>query len=314
MNKNYRFHGVNLSIDSSKKEIFKIFENCFNVRELIKTDRAKIRLIFHRKKNKLFNCKASKSHAKIFLKRKRNIFGLFKNDKLYFNDRKSHVLIEYRKNKASFFIHPDTLKIKKLFSHTILPLTLIELLKKFGFYYIHASCADIDGKGIIFTGNPGSGKSSACYTLVRRGAKWISDDAVLIKNTSSGIKAYSFIKEFSLFTGPKSPFVEFRKIPSVSKKELSKLSTIRYSFVSSTVPKALVLIGKPYKPGSDLKVSEIIGKIIAENEFLMLDKKYANKVITNLDYLSRQCIVSSLDYAAISSPDKAYRKIVKLVD
>lgn len=63
-----------------------------------------------------------------------------------------------------------------LFSYNL----LTGLLIKAGFYSIHASCINIGGKGVLFTGNSGKGKSTAAFALMRKGHPALSDDRVLI--------------------------------------------------------------------------------------------------------------------------------------
>ncbi|MBX3282276.1 MAG: HPr kinase/phosphatase C-terminal domain-containing protein [Acidobacteria bacterium] len=45
---------------------------------------------------------------------------------------------------------------------------------------IHASCVAIDGRGVLICGESGSGKTRLLIELVRRGAKFLADDAVSV--------------------------------------------------------------------------------------------------------------------------------------
>jgi len=46
---------------------------------------------------------------------------------------------------------------------------------------LHATCIAIDGRGILFTGRPGAGKSDLAFRLIDRGAELVSDDGTLIE-------------------------------------------------------------------------------------------------------------------------------------
>ncbi|MBX7060557.1 MAG: HPr kinase/phosphatase C-terminal domain-containing protein [Pyrinomonadaceae bacterium] len=45
---------------------------------------------------------------------------------------------------------------------------------------IHASCVEINGRGVLICGESGSGKTTLVIELVSRGAKFVADDAVAI--------------------------------------------------------------------------------------------------------------------------------------
>jgi len=47
---------------------------------------------------------------------------------------------------------------------------------------LHATCIAIGGRGVLFTGRPGSGKSDLAYRLIDRGAELVSDDGTLVES------------------------------------------------------------------------------------------------------------------------------------
>ena len=47
---------------------------------------------------------------------------------------------------------------------------------------IHASLVSMNGVGILITGDSGSGKTSLAIALVKRGAEFVADDAVVIES------------------------------------------------------------------------------------------------------------------------------------
>jgi hypothetical protein len=70
----------------------------------------------------------------------------------------------------------DPLYADIMFGHNV----LVELLGKEGFFAVHASCVQVAGKGILFTGLSGSGKSTAAFALMRRGHRLLADDRILL--------------------------------------------------------------------------------------------------------------------------------------
>jgi hypothetical protein len=61
---------------------------------------------------------------------------------------------------------------------------LLSLLGNYGYQTVHASCAQVNGKGVLFTGKSGSGKSTAAYAMLRRGHPVLADDRILIKKAN----------------------------------------------------------------------------------------------------------------------------------
>jgi hypothetical protein len=58
---------------------------------------------------------------------------------------------------------------------------VIKLAEKNGVTFVHAAGANYNGKNILFCGDPRHGKSTSLIRMVRRGARVISDDSVLIE-------------------------------------------------------------------------------------------------------------------------------------
>jgi hypothetical protein len=54
---------------------------------------------------------------------------------------------------------------------------------------LHATCIAIGGRGVLFTGPPGAGKSDLAFRLIDRGAELVSDDGTLIKALDGGLIA-----------------------------------------------------------------------------------------------------------------------------
>lgn len=54
---------------------------------------------------------------------------------------------------------------------------------------IHGTCIAVEGRGALFRGAPGSGKSDLALRLIERGAQLVADDQVIIDEQSGGLCA-----------------------------------------------------------------------------------------------------------------------------
>jgi hypothetical protein len=68
-----------------------------------------------------------------------------------------------------------------LLSHPVLSLVVMELLKRRGFYPLHAAGLALDGHGVLLAGTSGAGKSTLSVALSRRGFSFLSDDTVFLE-------------------------------------------------------------------------------------------------------------------------------------
>jgi hypothetical protein len=71
-------------------------------------------------------------------------------------------------------------------------LAAIELLRFRGLYVIHAAGVEKDGAGILLVAPSGSGKTTACLSLVRAGFRYLSDDHPLVVSTGTGFELLPF--------------------------------------------------------------------------------------------------------------------------
>jgi hypothetical protein len=75
--------------------------------------------------------------------------------------------------------------------------TLVKLLQGVGMYSLHAAgLVAPGGDGVLLVGDSGSGKSTLAIGLIRRGWRYLSDDAVLLRRTPSGVEALALRRHF----------------------------------------------------------------------------------------------------------------------
>jgi hypothetical protein len=75
---------------------------------------------------------------------------------------------------------PDPRSLDCLNFHEFLLNPLLLLLRRFGYFEIHAACCVLDKQSYLFVGPSGSGKTSAVLSLIGSGAKYLSDDLFLV--------------------------------------------------------------------------------------------------------------------------------------
>jgi len=56
---------------------------------------------------------------------------------------------------------------------------------------IHGTCVAVEGRGALFRGTSGSGKSDLALRLIERGAQLVADDQVVIDGGEQGLMARS---------------------------------------------------------------------------------------------------------------------------
>ncbi len=117
----------------------------------------------------------------------------------------------YKHNEELWYLYHDTAGIwinyksskvilslsDKLFSFPyynvllffLYPLGMI--LENLGYFRVHASCVDIRGRTVLFTGQSGSGKSTAAFAAAANGGNIISDDITFLKKTGDSYRAHT---------------------------------------------------------------------------------------------------------------------------
>ena len=80
-----------------------------------------------------------------------------------------------------------------LISSFIFIFLLAELLKGKGYFLAHCSGVEKNGKGIIFPGFSGAGKTTSCIALIRQGFGFLGDDRPILRyNKKGGLELLSF--------------------------------------------------------------------------------------------------------------------------
>jgi hypothetical protein len=80
-------------------------------------------------------------------------------------------------------------------THLIFTIVLVEMLKRRGYYSVHAAGFTKDGKAILIPGASGAGKSTLAITLLRSGFGFLSDDMVFVRRGSDELRVLGFSED-----------------------------------------------------------------------------------------------------------------------
>ncbi len=110
-------------------------------------------------------------------------------------------------------------------------IALLMLLSARGLYPLHAAgVVSPDGRGVLLAGRSGSGKTTLCCALARSGWAYLSDDAVLLKQGTSGVEAVAFGRPFHCSAAM------FRHFPELGGRNVAPLRAKRLVEMASLYP------------------------------------------------------------------------------
>jgi len=100
----------------------------------------------------------------------------------------------------------------KVFSSTVFMLVLSHLLAARGYFHAHCSAVEKNGRGILLPGFSGSGKTTACIALIRKGFGFLGDDRPLVSSSDNGkLRVFAFPEEIDVTDKSISIFPELNQ-------------------------------------------------------------------------------------------------------
>jgi len=97
----------------------------------------------------------------------------------YLNDA-IRVRVNYPEKSVRATIMERALAYRAALGNWVLTIPLSELLKLHGIYLMHAACLVKDGRGILFAGRSGVGKTTLAIGLLTMGWQMVSDDEIFL--------------------------------------------------------------------------------------------------------------------------------------
>ena len=83
-------------------------------------------------------------------------------------------------------------------THPMFVIALFEMLKRRGYFNLHAAGLSLDGRAVLLAGHSGSGKSTLAVALSRAGFGLMSDDYVFLNRTGHGVRLLGFPEDIDL--------------------------------------------------------------------------------------------------------------------
>jgi len=149
-------------------------------------------------------------------------------------------------------------------------LPLIELLKWKGLFLIHAVVLEKNSAGLVLTGPPGRGKTTAGLALTRAGYQFLSDDLPFLREVDDGVEIIPWSQNISIRDTTTALFPELQDITQKPEKGRGR-SRIKIddlypdAKISSCRPHVMLFTEMVTEPTSRL---EPMTKVQAFQEFL----------------------------------------------
>ena len=97
-------------------------------------------------------------------------------------------------------------------AHPLFVIALFEMLKRRGYFNLHAAGLSIDGGAVLLAGHSGSGKSTLAVALSRAGLELMSDDYVFLTRTPHGLRLLGFPEDIDLSDQSTAMFPELASV------------------------------------------------------------------------------------------------------
>jgi len=97
-------------------------------------------------------------------------------------------------------------------THPMFTLPLLDCLKRRGRYSVHAAGLCLNGKGLLFPGNSGHGKTTLTLALLRAGWGYLSDDQVFLTREADGVRLLAFPDEIDVTENTARMFPELAPV------------------------------------------------------------------------------------------------------
>ncbi|MBI5664181.1 MAG: hypothetical protein HZC49_03680 [Nitrospirae bacterium] len=179
--------------------------------------------------------------------------------------------------------------------YTLAGAPFADILKYDSLYSLHSSALYHNGTGYLFSGDSGSGKTSAALGLVAHGFKYVSDDVVLLEEVKGEIIAHSLTKTFNIdrLLGSRFPgIVKEENLPSESgaKVTVNIEQVVPGSFVPRLRPDVMIFlkITSNGKSRIDPLNQFEVFRALLKQTLLAADKEVSQNQIQTLGKLVRQ--------------------------
>ncbi len=110
-----------------------------------------------------------------YFRNEESFFILFKRDGSY---------CKITETSCKFFVKELMFERAEVFFDWLFEIALVEVLRKNGYYFLHAGCVAKNDFCVVIPGASGNGKTTLSYLLSQNGFKLISDDRIFLDKES----------------------------------------------------------------------------------------------------------------------------------
>jgi HPr Serine kinase C-terminal domain len=148
-----------------------------------------------------------------------------------------------------------------LAAFSILTVALVETMKRFGQFSLHAAALALNGKGVLVAGSSGAGKSTMTVNLVRSGFDFLSDDTIFLSSSSNGVWVSGLPDEIDVTNRTVSMFGELRFLADRPLRPGRDKHAVRVEDVFDVLPLAgchpVALLSPRVEEGSSPRLEEL---------------------------------------------------------
>ena len=172
-----------------------------------------------------FYCKTSSLKPKaIFYITRYDRLNQVRKSRLFYNDNFLLMLLRgrcitcnlYKMPWQIYIQHVKEAHINFIYFYVFEPVFL-NILKRLNLFHLHSAAVTKNGRGILFPGTPGSGKSTAALSLLRENFKIISDDEVFLTKRGTDVYGLGIDKDISITEETISFFPEYRFLKGLTR-------------------------------------------------------------------------------------------------
>ncbi len=165
--------------------------------------------------------------------------------KIYLASKNGSIMcIDPIDRKANGFIKDEIIKnTGELFS--LLGTSIVEILKYYGLYFLHAAAVCINRVAYLFSGDGGCGKTTIALSLIREGFQYVSDDSLFLSDCNGEITISPLYRHFHIDEDLSKHFPEMSsgkrfKIPKESKVPVDVSKFYPGSFIPILRPDVII--------------------------------------------------------------------------
>lgn len=213
-------------------------------------------------------------------------------------DAASSLRLDPEKGRGVARLAPSFFRRPFLFQQNFWVFAVLKLLRAKGLYGLHAAgLVAEDGAGWLLVGQSGSGKSTLSIALVRRGWRYLSDDAVLLRARPDAVEALALRRHFyvvntELDDYAEMPLGEERQDSSGGLRRRLGLDTAYPARrVAACIPRVLLfprVSGQRQSRLIPLDRAEALGRLIGQSSSQLFDRATMAPHLATLNALLRQ--------------------------